>query len=65
MRRTSEKTNLIVTYQEVTKDEKQTPVGEPMTTQVIGDIEDSSLHMSAAQYSAGTLFVDIVSVNAQ
>ena len=61
-RETSAPQNLVVTYQEVTKDEKQTPVCEPMTTQVIGSIEDSDLHLRAAQHSAATLFVDIVLV---
>ena len=62
-RETSAPQNLVVTYQEVTKDNGQTPVGKPMTTNVVGDIADNDLHLRAAQHSAATLFVDIVSVS--
>jgi hypothetical protein len=61
-RRCNDGIGLIVTYQEVTKDDAQLPVGQPQTTRVVGDISDDALHMQAAQFSAGTLFVDIVSV---
>ena len=61
-RRENDGIDLIVTYQELTKDDAQLPVGQPMTTKVVGDISDDALHMQAAQHSAWTLFVDIVSV---
>jgi len=60
-RRRQEK-KLVVTYQEVTKDEQETPVGLPCKTEVWGDVEDNDLHLRAAQCAANTLFVNVISV---
>lgn len=61
-RRENDDIDLLVTYQEVTKDDAATTVGQPQNTTVVGDMSDHALHLQAAQFSAGTLFVDIVSV---